>query len=106
MKINKTVAKISNLKANGLKIILNMTMALWMKLNKFHSLLWIKLDRFYNLTILKTNLDISSGIKFIYKLAKSLIKINNKIYKSKIYNKAIDDLIYKNKWCKVITKKL
>lgn len=66
----------------------------------------MRLDRFYDLIISKTNLDTSLDVKSIHKFAKFLIKTSSKIYELKTYNKIIDNLIYKNKWRKVINKKL
>lgn len=77
-----------------------------MRLDKSYNLPWIKLDRFYNLTISRTNLDTNLGVKFVYKLAKSLTKISNRVHKSKTYSEAIDDPIYRNRWHKTIYKKL
>lgn len=66
----------------------------------------MRLAKFYNLIMPKTDLSLGSGIKLVYKLIKSLRETNNKIHEPKTYNKAIDDLIHKNKWRKVIDKEL
>lgn len=42
----------------------------------------------------------------MYKFVKIFIIINCKIYKYKTYNKIINNLIYKNRWCKTINKEL
>lgn len=49
-----------------------------------------------------TDLSIGSDIKLAHKLAKFLIETSSKIHEPKTYNKAIDNLIYKNKWRKAI----
>lgn len=74
-----------------------MTTALQMRLDKFYNLSWIKLNKFYNPIMPRTNLNISSNIRFIYKFAKFLTKTSNKRHKPKIYNKKIDNLIYENR---------
>ena len=48
----------------------------------------------------------SLGIKFVCKFIKSLIKTNSQVHEPKTYNKEINDLIYKKKWCKTSDKKL
>ena len=69
----------------------------------------MRLDKSQDLTQIRarTDLDINLVIRFLYKLAKSMMEIgSNKVYKPKTYNKAIDNLIYWNKWRKAVDKKL
>lgn len=54
----------------------------------------------------RIDIDINSGIRSVCKLIKFMIKTNNKLYKPKTYNKAIYDLIHRNKQCKAINKEL
>lgn len=53
----------------------------------------------------RTDLDTSSSVRLARKLAKSATKTSNKIHKPKIYNEAIDNLIYRNRWRKAIKEK-
>lgn len=55
---------------------------------------------------LKTDLSIDLDIKSTHKFIKSMIKISSKLYESRNDNKAIHDLIYENRYCKIIDKKL
>lgn len=55
---------------------------------------------------LKTNLNISSSIRFIDKLANPITKISDKVHNLKIYDKIIDHLIYEKIYCKIIDEKL
>lgn len=57
----------------------------------------MRLYRSHNQIVPKTYLDIGSGIRLVYKLAKSLTKISSKVHKPKTYNEAINNLIYRNK---------
>lgn len=68
-----------------------------MRLYKSHNLSRIKLYKSHNPFILRANLAINSDIKPICKLVKSLIDISSKVYKLKTYDKAINNLIYRNK---------
>lgn len=77
-----------------------------MNVNESHNLLQIRLDRSHNLTMSKTNISIGSGVKPAHKLVKSLTETSNKVHKCKTYNEAIDNLIYENKECEAIDKKL
>lgn len=81
-------------------------MASQIRLDDFHNLLQIKQAKSQDLTVLRTNLGTGSSIKSIRKLAKTLTETSNKMHKPKTYNKTIDNLIYRNKWYKVIYKKL
>lgn len=45
----------------------------------------------------RTDLGTSLGISLIYKVTKSTIETNSKVYKPKTYYEAIDDLILGNK---------
>lgn len=68
-----------------------------MRFDKSHNLSQIGLVKSHNLTMLRLDLGMSSGIKLIHKLAKSLIRTCSKVHDHKTYNKAINNLIYKNK---------
>ena len=57
----------------------------------------MRLTKSHNSTVLKTNLGISSGVRPACKFVKSLTKTSNKVYEPKIYNEAIDNLIYGNR---------
>lgn len=61
-----------------------------MRLDKSQDLFWMKLNRSYNPTMSRANLGIGSSVK-------SLTKTCTKVYKLKIYDKAIDNLIHGNK---------
>lgn len=52
-----------------------------------------------------TSKSLKRLIKLACKLAKLVTKISNKVHEFKTYNKAIDDLIHKNRWRKAINKK-
>lgn len=67
-----------------------------MRLDESHNLSRMRLDKFHNPTVPKTDLDMGSVIKPVYKLAKSLIETSSKVYEPKTYDKAIDNPIYKN----------
>lgn len=45
-------------------------------------------------------------VRPVYKFVKLVIKTSSKIRKPIIYNKAINNLIYRNRWCKTIDKEL
>lgn len=45
-------------------------------------------------------------VRPLYKFAKSVTKIKNKVREFKTNNKAINDFIYRNKWYKTIDKEL
>lgn len=83
-----------------------MTTNLQIRLDESYDSSEIRLAKSYNPIVLKTDLDTGSGVKLVCKLAKSLTETSSKIYKPKTYDKVIDNSIYKNKWCKVIDKKL
>lgn len=70
--------------------------------------LQIRLDKSQNLIQLKSRIDLSMSlsIRLICKLTKFIIKNNNKIFKPKTYNKIIYNLIHRNRWRKLIYKKL
>lgn len=104
--INETVTNKGNLEVNDLEVVQSMTMTSQMRLDKSYNLPQIGLAKSHNLTMPRTDLGISSGIKPTFKLTKSLTKSRNKVYKPKAYNKAIDNLIYGNRWCRAIDKKL
>lgn len=57
-----------------------MTTASQIRLDKSHNLPYMKPVKSHNLTLLKTNLATSSNVRLAGKLAKSLIKTNNKIH--------------------------
>ena len=82
---------------NGLEVVQNITIASQMRLDKSHNLPQIRLAKIYNLTIPRIDLNMSSDIKLIRKLAKSLIEISKKVHKPKTYDKAINNLIYGNR---------
>lgn len=75
VRINETIANTGDLEVNGLEVVQNMTTASRMRL-----------DEFYNPTMLKTNLDTSSGVRPARKLAMSLTKTSNKAFEPKTYN--------------------
>lgn len=74
-----------------------MTTTSVMRLDEYHDPLQIRLAKYDNLTMPKIYLNMGSNIKPTYHLAKSLTKTISKVHKPKIYNKAIDNLINKNR---------
>lgn len=54
----------------------------------------------------KTNLSTGSDIRLTYKPVKFLTETSDKVYDFKTYDKAINNLIYKNRQRKIIDKKL
>lgn len=66
----------------------------------------MRLNRSHNPTMPRTDLNMSSSVKPVCKLAKSLTKTSNKVHESKTYNEAINNLIHKNRWYKAIDKEL
>lgn len=106
VRMNETFANISNLKVNGLKIIQSMTTASPMRLDEAHNLSQKSLVKSHNSIVPRTDLGMDSSVRPAYEFTKFLTKTSSKMHEPKTYNKAINDLIYENKWCKVIDKKL
>lgn len=88
-----------------------------MRIKDFHNSakqIRIKTENAHNLLLtqrLKVNLGRKLGknlldklVRLIQKLVKLVIETISKVHKLKIYNKAINNLINKNKWQKVIDK--
>lgn len=82
-----------------------MTTALQIRLDESHNPLQMRLAKFYNLNMPRIDLGMGSNVKPAHKFAKFLIQTSNKVHKCKTYDKAIDDLIYRIRWCKAINKK-
>ena len=57
----------------------------------------MRIAKSYDLTVPRTNLGTGSSIKPVCKLAKSLTETSSKVHKSKTYDEAIDNLIYRNR---------
>lgn len=68
-----------------------------MRLDKSLNLPLIRLDRSHDPIISKIDLGISSNIRLVYKLVKSLTETNIKIYEPKNYNEVINNLIDGNR---------
>lgn len=66
--MNKTTKNADDLKINSLEVVY-----------KSYDLFQMRLNRSHNLTLPRTNLGISSSIKPIHKLVKSLIQTSNKL---------------------------
>lgn len=66
----------------------------------------MRLNKSHNLTMPRIDLGTDLDVKLVYNPVKSLTKISNKVYEPKIYDEAIINLIYKNRWCKTIDKEL
>lgn len=70
---------------------------------------WIRIYSFHNLKsktdligTLSKNLLGDKLVKPICKFAKSVTKTSSKVQELKIYNEAINNLIYENKWRKAV----
>lgn len=83
-----------------------MTTTSRIKLDKSYNPFWMRLNKSHNLTMPRIDLGTDLDVKPVYNPAKSLTKISNKVYEPKTYDEAINNLIYKNRWCKTIDKEL
>lgn len=95
--MNEIVVNVGDLEVNGLKVVQNMTKVSRMRLDESHNLPQMRLAKSHSPKVLRTDLGMGLGIRFVCKLAKSLIKTGNKVHKPKTYNKAINDLIHGNR---------
>lgn len=57
----------------------------------------MRLNKAHNLIIPKTDLDMSYVIRFLFKLAKFLIKTSINMHKPKTYNEVMNNPIHENK---------
>lgn len=86
--MNYIVVDTDNLGMDGLEVMRNSIIVLQMRLNKSQDLIKIRS---------RIDLDPSINIRLAHKLAKSITDTSSKVHKPKIYDEAINELMYRNR---------